>query len=39
MYYLGAKIPSATIFYNESKHNILARPTNPFCSDEIIEHT
>jgi hypothetical protein len=22
-YYLGAKIPKATILYNESKHNIL----------------
>ncbi len=24
IYYLGAKIPEATILYNESKHNILA---------------
>jgi hypothetical protein len=23
LYYIGAKIPEATILYNESKHNIL----------------
>jgi hypothetical protein len=38
-YYLGAKIPEATILYNESKHNILALISKANNNKDVHTHT